>query len=383
MDSNMFQLPARRPFTFDRVVRIIISCIFLYMALWLINRLSAVLLPFLIAWLIAYILEPFVQRNRKFLHTRGRFWAITLTLFEVMMLGVLLSVAFLPSIFDEMHQVASMIRTYVGASSDIRFIPPEVHDFILRHLDFERISQMLTQQNIESLLEVSMSFLSGGYSLIMSVVDVFLILLYVIFIMIDYEKLIRGFRHVVPPRYKQLVFTVFDDVKDSMNHYFRGQAFIAFIVGVLFSVGFLIVGLPLAVVLGLFIGLLNMVPYLQLISLPVTTMLCIVCSVQEGMAFWPLWWACMGVYVVVQCIQDLFLTPKVMGKAMGLNPAIILLSLSVWGSLLGMVGMIIALPLTTLLLSYYNQYLIYSNPGETQGERKDQERLFRDITGIK
>lgn len=65
----------------------------------------------------------------------------------------------------------------------------------------------------------------------------------------------------------------------------------------------------------------------------------------------------MAVYIIVQCIQDLFLTPKIMGKAMGLNPAIILLSLSVWGTLLGFIGLIIALPLTTLLLAYYDQYI--------------------------
>ena len=66
----------------------------------------------------------------------------------------------------------------------------------------------------------------------------------------------------------------------------------------------------------------------------------------------------MAVYVVVQCIQDLVLTPRIMGKAMGLNPAIILLALSVWGSLLGFMGLIVALPLTTLLLSYYNLFVI-------------------------
>jgi predicted PurR-regulated permease PerM len=65
----------------------------------------------------------------------------------------------------------------------------------------------------------------------------------------------------------------------------------------------------------------------------------------------------MAVYIIVQAIQDLFLTPKIMGKYMGLNPAIILLSLSIWGSLLGLVGLIIALPLTTLLIAYYNRYI--------------------------
>ena len=130
------------------------------------------------------------------------------------------------------------------------------------------------------------------------------------------------------------------------------------LVGLLFSIGFLIIGLPMGVVLGLFIGLLNLVPYLQLISLPVTAVLCIVGAITTGGSFWVLFWEAMAVYVVVQCIQDLLLTPKIMGKAMGLNPAIILLSLSVWGSLLGFLGLIIALPLTTLILSYYNLYII-------------------------
>ena len=119
----------------------------------------------------------------------------------------------------------------------------------------------------------------------------------------------------------------------------------------------------MGVVLGLFIGVLNMVPYLQLISLPITALLCIVSSVSTGGDFWIIFWESMAVYVVVQCIQDLFLTPKIMGKAMGLNPAVILLSLSVWGTLLGFIGLIIALPLTTLFLSYYDIYVVQRNGG--------------------
>ncbi len=175
--------------------------------------------------------------------------------------------------------------------------------------------------------------------------------------MLDYERLLKGFRRMVPPKYRDTTFRIFNDVKDSMNHYFRGQALVAFIVGILFCIGFSIIGLPLAIALGLFIGVLNMVPYLQLISLVPSTILCMVCSVDSNVEFWHIWWSTMAVYIIVQCIQDLFLTPKIMGKAMGLNPAIILLSLSVWGTLLGFIGLIIALPLTTLLLAYYDQYI--------------------------
>jgi predicted PurR-regulated permease PerM len=64
------------------------------------------------------------------------------------------------------------------------------------------------------------------------------------------------------------------------------------------------------------------------------------------------------VFAVVQTIQDTILTPKIMGHVMGLNSAIILLSLSIWGSLLGILGMIIALPMTTLLITYYQKYVV-------------------------
>ncbi len=87
----------------------------------------------------------------------------------------------------------------------------------------------------------------------------------------------------------------------------------------------------------------------------------------------------MAVYVVVQCIQDLFLTPKIMGKAMGLNPALILLSLSVWGTLLGFIGLIIALPLTTLLLAYYDMYITSREDGENSSQHRKDSAAFIDM----
>lgn len=352
----------RRPFTFDRVVRMVLAALVVCAAVWLVNTLSSVLLPFVVAWLIAYLLEPFVKRNQRALRLKGRFIPIMLTLVEAVMVISLLGVFFVPSIIDEIQQVARMVKQYaVSDASTLGFIPESVHEFLREHIDFNRISEELTGNDYRSLLSIAGRFISGGLDFLLSIVNWFLVLLYVIFIMLDYEKLLAGFKHMVPPRYRTRTFAVMHDVTDSMNHYFRGQSVVALCVGILFSIGFLLVGLPLAVVLGLFIGLLNMVPYLQLISLPITTLICLVYSVQSGVDFWSVWWQCMAVYIVVQCIQDLFLTPKIMGKAMGLNPAIILLSLSVWGSLLGFIGLIIALPLTTLMLAYYDRYIIHSS----------------------
>ncbi len=357
MTKNIGQNTVPRPFTFDRVVRMLITLAVVIASVWLINELRSVLLPFLVAWLVAYLLEPFVQYNRRLLGVRNRWLPILMTLFECVLIVVAVSVFVVPSILKEMHQVADFIRHYTENGTQISFVPDSLHRYIKESIDFERISKELTRQDIQSLFDTLGSFIAGGYSFVLGVFNWFIVLLYVVFIMLDYEKLLKGFRRMVPPKYRETTFRIFGDVKDSMNHYFRGQALVAFIVGILFCIGFSIIGLPMAIVLGLFIGLLNMVPYLQLISLIPSTLLCLVCSVDSDVDFWSIWWATMAVYIIVQCIQDLFLTPKIMGKAMGLNPAIILLSLSVWGTLLGFIGLIIALPLTTLLLAYYDQYI--------------------------
>ena len=134
--------------------------------------------------------------------------------------------------------------------------------------------------------------------------------------------------------------------------------------GLLFSIVFSRVGLPLSILLGLFIGLLNIVPYLQVVGFLPTLLLCSLKSVELGQSFWWLVFACVIVFVVVQLIEDMILVPRIMGHGMGLNPAIILLSLSIWGTLLGLIGMIIALPLTTLLQSYYERYILREDTKE-------------------
>lgn len=369
-----------RPYTFDRVVRLVITALGVLAALWLVDALRHVLLPFLVAWLIAYLLEPFVQYNCRLLGMRRRLVPIFMTLFELLLLLTVAGILIVPGIMDEARQFAVLISRYGSQSASIPFIPQSVHDFLRTEIDFQQIASKLTRQDWRELLDSVSGILAGGFNMVLAVFNWFMVVLYVVFIMLDYERLLKGFRHLVPPKHRPAVFAIGSDIKSSMNHYFRGQALVALCVGVLFSIGFMIVGLPMAIVLGMFIGLLNMVPYLQLISIVPTTLLCVVYSLDAHVEFWSIWGACILVYVVVQCIQDLILTPKIMGSAMGLNPAIILLSLSVWGTLLGFVGLIIALPLTTLLLSYYNRYISNREDGESPDEHRADADALRKMT---
>lgn len=353
-----------QPYTLDRVVRLVIGISIALGVLWLLNILKGVLLPFCVACLLAYMLEPLVQFNRKLLHQDGRSLAITATLVEVLLLAGTIGYFVIPLIFEEFQQGAILIKNY-AQSENVPFLPESVHDFIKRNVDLGYLASLLTRQDWMFVAEKALSFLSSGVDMAIGIVGWFIVFLYLVFIMIDYDHLGLMMRQLIPPRFRDITSKIGNDIKTSMNQYFRGQALVAACVGVLFCIGFLIIDLPMAIILGIFIGILNLVPYLQLISIVPTTMLCMMYAANTGEGFWGIFTACMIVYAVVQIIQDVFIVPRVMGKSMGLNPAIILLSLSIWGTLLGFLGLIIALPLTTLVLAYYNEYVIKDVKGPT------------------
>ena len=127
--------------------------------------------------------------------------------------------------------------------------------------------------------------------------------------------------------------------------------------GIMFCIGFTIIDFPMAIGMGILIGVMNLVPYLHTFALIPTAFLALLKAADTGQNFWIIFGTAILVFAVVQIISDMVVTPRVMGKAMGLNPAIILLSLSVWGSLLGFIGVIIALPLTTLIIAYWQRYV--------------------------
>lgn len=371
---------ASRPYTFDRVIRLLITLAVVAAILWLLNALKDVLLPFLVACLIAYLFEPFVQFNRQLLHLKGRIVAIFVTLFEAIFLMGMLCYFFVPSIVSEIHSMAALLHNYSTASISIKYLPPELHDMLRKYIDFDLLARKIMEQDMNTVVDKLTMVVSGGLHMVLAIVGWLIVFLYVIFIMLDYDRLMLGFKLMVPPRYRKITYKVANDIKDSMNHYFRGQALISCCVAVVYCTGFWLAGLPLAVLLGLGTAVLFMIPYCQYISLIPVTLLCLVSSAGGGSDFWTMWWECIATFAAVQVIGDLVLTPRIMGKAMGLNPAIILLSLSVWGSLLGFIGLIIALPLTTLLLSYYEQYVILRNNSEPPAERKKEVQEIKDMT---
>lgn len=356
----------RRPFTLDRTVRLLISIAIGALLLYVVNYLRDVLLPFLVSWLLAYMIHPIVRFFQYRLKLRNRGLSVTVTL--LLLIGSIAGIIALlyPLIATEVHKMDALLNTYMRSESNGGIIPVEWIEqlsSIWSNMDLHALLQNSDIQSaIKSMLPKMWSVVNTSFNAVMSLAVVFISILYLVFILMDYEKISNGWIHIIPPKYRTFISELAEDLETGMNRYFRGQALVASLVGVLFAIGFSIMGLPLAIIVGLFLGLLNMVPYLQVIGIAPCLLLGLLQAAESGTSYGLILLFITLVFIIVQCIQDLFLVPKIMGDVTGMNPAIILLSLSIWGALLGVTGMIIALPMTTLCISYYKRFVL---KGET------------------
>lgn len=371
-----------RPFTFDRVTRIVFSIVIIGVILYLIAVLRNALLPFLIAWLLAYMMQPFVKFFQHKLKLKSRILAIIAVIISASLIIGAATALVVPSIAQEAERTLNLMRTHNPGEGHIPFIPESWIAYLETNVDINQLMELLSRENIQNAIKQLApqvwNILSNTFSILFSITIIFVILLYFIFILLDYEKIAKGWINLIPLHIRPFVKGLADDVEQSMNRYFRGQSLIALCVGVLLAIGFKIVGFPLGVTLGLLIGVLNLIPYLQAIGIIPMIILSLLKSAETGQNFWIIFGLGLLVLGIVQCIQDLYLTPRIMGKAMGLNPAIILLSLSIWGTLLGFIGLIIALPITTLCLSYYKRFILLEediiSPTSTDVPPKEEEK---------
>lgn len=367
---------ARKKYDLDRVVRLVITIVCIVAGIYVINYLSGVLLPFLVGCLLAYVLNPCVEFFMRLFRTKKRTVPALLTIVLFFGVIILLCILLLPYVASEFADMSKMLARYAAHEFKWPNLPPAVQAWIETHLNPDALSSLLSAEQWSKLankvLTSTFSVVGGTVSAILTAVSWLLALLYMFFVMIDYDKISRGFKAAVPPRYRRMTFRIFRDVTDTMSRYFRGQALVSLFVGIIFAIEFRIIGLPMAIVFGLSIGVLNMVPYLQLISIPVAAFLCLVASVSSGGSFLSLFAWTIVAYCVCQLIQDMVLTPTIMKKQMGLRPAIVFLALSVWSYVLGFIGLIIALPLTTLIFSYYQEFVLHT-PRQGKSQPADKK----------
>lgn len=345
--------------TFDRFVRILGIVLIVGGVLYTMNYLSSVLLPFFVAWLLAYLIYPIVKFVQYRLHVPTRALSIIVSL--IFILAVVGGVFYLivPPMLEQFEKLGDVASQYIKQGTNGESFQAIVQQWL--HDNRTAIEQVFKRKDVTDAIKQAMpklfSVLGQTASVIISIVASLITLLYMFFILLDYEYLTTNWIKIFPKKVRPFWKSLMKDVENELNNYIRGQSLVALIMGILFCIGFTIIDFPMAIGLGILIGIMDLVPYLHTFALIPTAFLALLKAADTGQNFWVIFASAFAVFCVVQIIIDMVVTPKVMGKAMGLNPAILLLALSVWGALLGFIGLIIALPLTTILIAYYQRYI--------------------------
>lgn len=352
--------------TFDRFVRILGIVLLVGGVLYTMNFLSSVLLPFFVAWLLAYLMYPIVKFVQYKLHVPTRALSIIVAL--VFVLAVIGGVFYLiiPPMIDQFEKLGDIVMQYVKQGTNGESFQAVVQQCL--HDNRQAIEQVFKRKDVSDAIKSAMpklfSVLGQTANVILSIVASLITLLYMFFILLDYEYLSSSWIKIFPKKVRPFWQSLMKDVERELNSYIRGQSLVALIMGILFCIGFTIIDFPMAIGLGILIGIMDLVPYLHTFALIPTAFLALLKAADTGQNFWVILASAVAVFCIVQVIIDMVVTPKVMGKAMGLNPAILLLALSVWGTLLGFIGLIIALPLTTILIAYYQRYVTKDKAAE-------------------
>lgn len=345
--------------TFDKFVRGMLITIMVIAVLYIVNYLSGALLPFIVAWLFAYLLYPLVRFIQYKMKVKVRALAIIIALLLVIaVIGAMIYFIIPPMIeqFQKLYEVLMRWLQQTTHTNDLsviakRWVIDNQHE-IERFFKSKDFSDML-----KSGMPKVFSVLGQTASVIISIVASCITLLYMFFILLDYEYLTTNWIKIFPKKNRPFWQELMKDVERELNNYIRGQSSVALCMGIMFCIGFSIMDFPMAIGLGILIGIMDLVPYLHTFALIPTAFLAMLKAADTGQNFWYVFGLAVGLFILVQIITETIVIPKIMGKAMGLNPAILLLSLSVWGALLGFIGLIIALPLTTLIIAYWQRYV--------------------------
>ena len=352
----------RQEITFDRFIRGTLFVALLALFVAGINWLSAVLLPFFAAWAIAWILAPVVNFLYVRCYIRPRFLAVILTLIGTTAIAVGALWLIVPPFLDGILHIKDALLRYLQNDSGHVVLPNWMQNLLQEWLDSLQLENKLKQGNVLQMVRTSLphvwNVVQSTANVVVSLASSAFALLYLVLLLADYDHYATVWLKYVPRSQRAFLEKLSNDVAHNMRGYFRGQVLVAISNGVMFSIGFWLIGLPMPVGMGVFVGVLSFIPYIQVLGILPAALLALLQMADTGSSFWGMMALVIVVYIVVQVLQDTIFTPRIMGRIMGLSPAVVLLSLSVWGYIAGIIGLMVALPLTTLMLAYYQRYIL-------------------------
>jgi predicted PurR-regulated permease PerM len=303
--------------------------------------LKAALTPLAVAFVIAYLLDPLIDR----FEARGvrRPLAIFVLLAGVGAANLAFLLFVIPRLLRELSALAERMPVYLDRFVT-EFVPQlearigvQLPGTVAEALGQLRGIELGALASLRDLLTGTLATLSGTAGVLVALLVIPILAYY---LLVEFDSLMARLGSWVPPRYRGYVFEKARTVDALIAGFLRGQLLVAGCLGVLYAVGFSIIGIDLAIGVGLLAGVMALIPYLgNVVAVGAATLLCVL---QFGVD-WHLA-AVLGWYVVVQTLEGFVLTPRIVGHSVGLHPGVVIVALLIGGDLFGFLGLLIAVP---------------------------------------
>jgi predicted PurR-regulated permease PerM len=342
-----------RDFVARAARRAIVGAVAAAVVFALVFVLKGALTPLAAAFVIAYLLDPIIDRFEARRVRRSLAIFVLLALVGGMVVGGLLFV--LPKLQREVSALAERMPGYLDQLTTV-VIPgleqrfglqlPHTFDDVLASVRSGEIP--LPLETMRQLLTSTLTTVTGTLG---SLIGLLVIPILAYYVLVEFDEIVARIGSYVPPRQRDYVFDKARTVDRLISSFLRGQLLVAASLGALYAIGFSLIGVDLAIGVGLLAGALALVPYLgNIAALGTATLLCIL---KFGID-WHLG-AVLGWYAVCQNLEGFVLTPRIVGQSVGLHPAVVIVALLIGGDLFGFLGLLIAVPAAAVVKVFIDE----------------------------
>ena len=314
---------------------------------WLFYALGNILTPFIVAAVLAYILNPLVEKLRDKGMKRGLASMLVMIFSLLLLLALVLIIV--PMLINQFNNLVTRLPQLVGYVQNtlLPWINRFAGDYVA--LDADSIVAWLqshTGSLTAALQKIAPTLMRQSGTVVLGVTNLFLLPFLLYYFLLDWQRWAHGIRAMVPRRYLETYTRISGNMDKVLGEFLRGQLTVMLVMGVIYGVGLMLTGLDSGFAIGMIAGILVFVPYLGAFTglLLATVAALLQFGSWHGLL---LVWAVFG---VGQFIESFFITPQIVGDRIGLSPFWVIFSLMAFGQLMGFVGMLIGLPLAAVTL---------------------------------
>ncbi len=340
-------------------------------AWWLLDLLAPVLMPFVVAAVMAYALHPVVERLHAGRVPRWLGAGLAIALLMLVLLAVALMIVpvvtrQLPLLREQIPPLLEQFNLWLTPWAQRLGLDAQIDVNLVRDV----LQRMVSGHEGQLVERVLSSVRIGGSAIAAVLGNLVLMPIVAYYLLLDWNGLVQRIKHLVPPRWQARVQRFLDDTDEVLGQYLRGQLLVMGLLAVFYTVALALVGLKLALPIGVFTGLAVFVPYL---GFGLGLVLGLLAALLQFQTLWGVALVA-GVYMVGQVLESLYLTPRLLGERIGLHPIVVIFALMAFGHVLGFVGVLIALPASAVLLVAVRrgQALYMGSPLYTDGRAPDE-----------